>query len=74
MEQTYTTIFLTQLFQTLGTISAVVMSSALTVPMFSYYNRQNMLKLQKYIDTEMQAVTDRIRMIEELASEFSKQE
>lgn len=74
MEQTYTTIFLTQLFQTLGTISAVVMSSALTVPMFSYYNRQNMLKLKKYIDTEMQVVTDRIKMIEELAIEFSKQE
>ena len=70
MEQTYTSIFLTQLFQTLGTISAVVMSSALTIPMFSYYNRQNMLKLKQYIDAEMQVVTERI---EELSSEFSKQ-
>ncbi|NDD83071.1 hypothetical protein EBZ38_02140 [bacterium] len=59
--ESYMNIFLTQLFQTLGTISAVVLSSAVSIPMFSYYNKKHVLSI---IRAETQEIYDRLETLE----------
>lgn len=44
MTSTYFDIYMNQLFTTLGQITAVLVSGAVTVPMVTYYNGNNLTK------------------------------
>lgn len=60
-EKDYTNLYLTQLFKTLGQLSAALLTTTLAVPVYSFYSRYyrenkvfEMFK-DKYTDSDMQS-------------------
>lgn len=62
----YVSIYFTQLFQTLGTVSAVLFSGSFAIPMFSYYVHKQFRSL---VQDELNALYNRVDVLEEYMSD-----
>lgn len=62
----YISVYFTQLFHTLGTVSAVLFSGSFAIPMFSYYVHR---QFKSMVQDEMNALHNRLDVLEEQFSD-----